>query len=70
MASNVFLSTQQKRGYPTGFIVGLYVCVVGIMSSLLLVSGLWWENRKWDRADRAREGEGGEVVQKGFRNTL
>lgn len=69
VSANVFLASQEKCGYKTGFATGVGVGCLGILAALVFFVGLWWENKNLDSRER-NENEEGFGERRGFRNTL
>lgn len=46
VAANVFITGQTNGGFKTGFAAGLSVQCLGILAGVVLVIGLWLENRR------------------------
>jgi len=70
VAANVFITSQEKGGFRSGFAAGLGCQVLGMAAGGVLVAGLWVENRRLAMQERERRGVEGGAGEKGWRNTL
>ncbi|KAF4631360.1 hypothetical protein G7Y89_g6774 [Cudoniella acicularis] len=71
VTANVFITSQERKGFPVGFAAGSALAGVGVLATIGLAFGYWMENKKFAKKEKEEIENGGTLGEyQPFRNTL